>query len=81
MKKTQLTLGFGVMCDPVEEQLSKQNFRYKDEINPEARERIQSQVVTIKVLQIQGIIADSEFHKIANRYVKMLSELVVPVSE
>jgi len=74
MKPLRLGIQFGALCDGIDEQLGRQNYRLPDP----HRGRIQKAADSITYLVVQGLATDAEKRNICKRIMKEIGKQAVP---
>ena len=69
---------YGVWGDPLQEQLEKQGYKFKNENAEKLFPEINK---SVSLLHIHGLITDTEWKKILNRTHKKLEQSIVKVEE
>lgn len=69
MESKQVTIGYGVLCEPIAKQLKKQGFKY----NHDTIKRYEKELQALNMLRFgSGILTDSMFDKILTRLHKKI---------
>lgn len=72
----EIQLAFGVLSDPIEEQLEKQGLKFK---NDKTKESIEKAIFAWQMLRMKGFLPDSEADKIAKRIMKEVEKSVMRI--
>lgn len=74
----EIRLSFGIFADPIEKQVGKEGYQFKNE---ETLKRYENLIDAWNWIRIHGIATDAEVDKMANRLIKKMTKDLVPLQK